>query len=72
MRTCPTYPRDMAGDLAKLEAEGVDYVFTPEVAEIYRPGANTIVDNPVLSRDTDWQDPARAFSWRNNRRHQIV
>jgi pantoate--beta-alanine ligase len=45
-----TYPRDMAGDLAKLKAEGVDYVFTPEIAEIYRPGANTIVDNPVLSR----------------------
>lgn len=45
-----TYPRDMAGDLAKLKAEGVDYVFTPEVTEIYRPGANTIVDNPVLSR----------------------
>ncbi len=45
-----TYPRDMAGDLAKLEAEGVDYVFTPEVAEIYRNGAHTIVDNPVLSR----------------------
>jgi pantoate--beta-alanine ligase len=45
-----TYPRDMAGDIAKLKAEGVDYVFTPEIAEIYRPGANTIVDNPVLSR----------------------
>jgi pantoate--beta-alanine ligase len=44
------YPRDMKGDLAKLEAEGVDYVFTPEVAEIYRPGAHTIVDNPLLSR----------------------
>ncbi|SFI50246.1 pantothenate synthetase [Phyllobacterium sp. CL33Tsu] len=45
-----TYPRDMDGDLAKLKAEGVDYVFTPEVAEIYRPGAHTIVDNLVLSR----------------------
>jgi pantoate--beta-alanine ligase len=45
-----TYPRDMAGDLAKLEAEGVNYVFTPEVGEIYRPGAHTIVDNPILSR----------------------
>ncbi|EJM98841.1 pantoate--beta-alanine ligase [Phyllobacterium sp. YR531] len=44
------YPRDMKGDLAKLEAEGVEYVFTPEVAEIYRPGAHTIVDNPLLSR----------------------
>ncbi|MEK1891462.1 MAG: pantoate--beta-alanine ligase [Phyllobacterium sp.] len=45
-----SYPRDMDGDLAKLNAEGVDYVFTPEVAEIYRQGAHTIVDNPVLSR----------------------
>lgn len=45
-----SYPRDMAGDLSKLEAEGVDYVFTPDVAEIYRLGAHTIVDNPVLSR----------------------
>jgi pantoate--beta-alanine ligase len=45
-----SYPRDMAGDLAKLEAEGVDYVFAPDVAEIYRQGAHTIVDNPVLSR----------------------
>jgi pantoate--beta-alanine ligase len=44
------YPRDMAGDLAKLQSEGVDYVFTPDVTEIYRPGANTIVENPVLSR----------------------
>ncbi|MBB3235276.1 pantoate--beta-alanine ligase [Phyllobacterium endophyticum] len=44
------YPRDMAGDLAKLESEGVDYVFTPDVSEVYRPGANTIVENPVLSR----------------------
>ncbi|UXN60658.1 pantoate--beta-alanine ligase [Phyllobacterium zundukense] len=45
-----SYPRDMAGDLAKLDAEGVDYAFTPDIAEIYRQGANTIVDNPVLSR----------------------
>src|SRR5262245_31521539 len=45
-----TYPRDMEGDLAKLKAERVDSVFTPEVAEIYRPGARTIVDNPELSR----------------------
>jgi pantoate--beta-alanine ligase len=45
-----TYPRDMEGDLAKLRTEGVDYVFTPEVGEIYRPGAHTVVENPVLSR----------------------
>ncbi|MGH6762816.1 MAG: pantoate--beta-alanine ligase [Phyllobacterium sp.] len=45
-----TYPRDLKRDLAQLEAEGADYVFTPDVAEIYRPGAATIVENTALSR----------------------
>ncbi|WP_420959953.1 pantoate--beta-alanine ligase [Brucella sp. IR073] len=45
-----TYPRDLKRDLELLEAEGVDYVFTPEVAEIYRPGAETIVEVTNLSR----------------------
>lgn len=44
------YPRDLDRDLKLLEAEGVDYVFTPEVAEIYRPGAETIVETTHLSR----------------------
>ena len=30
-----SYPRDLEGDLAKFETEGVDYVFTPNDASIY-------------------------------------
>ncbi|PYE88470.1 pantoate--beta-alanine ligase [Phyllobacterium leguminum] len=45
-----TYPRNLERDLKLLEAEGVDYVFTPDAAEIYRPGAETIVETTHLSR----------------------
>ncbi|MEE9281514.1 MAG: pantoate--beta-alanine ligase [Myxococcota bacterium] len=33
-----TYPRDMAGDMARLSALGVDVVFTPTTEEMYPPG----------------------------------
>ena len=37
------YPRDLAGDLAQCEAEGVDCVFSPSVAEMYpRPPLTTV------------------------------
>jgi len=37
------YPRDLAGDLAGCEAEGVDCVFTPSPAEMYpRPTITTV------------------------------
>jgi pantoate--beta-alanine ligase len=37
------YPRDLAGDLAICEAEGVDCVFSPSVAEMYpRPPLTTV------------------------------
>ena len=33
-----TYPRDLSGDLAQCEEEGVDAVFAPSVAEMYPSG----------------------------------
>jgi len=45
-----TYPRDPDRDLAMLHAAGVNAVFLPDVAEVYRPGAETIVETPRLAR----------------------
>lgn len=44
------YPRDEAGDLAKLDAAGCDAVFLPQAADIYRPGAQTHVEVAGLGR----------------------
>jgi pantoate--beta-alanine ligase len=44
------YPRDEAGDLAKLSAAGCDAVFLPQVSDIYRPGAQTHVEVAQLGR----------------------
>jgi pantoate--beta-alanine ligase len=44
------YPRDEAGDLAKLEAAGCDLVWLPDVAEMYPPDAVTkiTVSGPAM------------------------
>ena len=43
------YPRDLAGDIAKLRELGVAVVFTPQAAEIYPPGHRTHVEVEDLS-----------------------
>ncbi|MFN4058708.1 MAG: pantoate--beta-alanine ligase [Roseinatronobacter sp.] len=45
-----SYPRDEARDVALLEAEGVDALFAPPVAEVYDPQAQTIVEAAELSK----------------------
>jgi pantoate--beta-alanine ligase len=37
------YPRDLAGDVAKLASAGADLVFAPDVAAMYPPGDETRV-----------------------------
>lgn len=44
------YPRDLAGDLAKARACGVDAVFLPSDAVMYPAGASTFVTVEGLSR----------------------
>ena len=45
-----TYPRDMEGDLAKLNAEGIDLVFAPPASEVYPTGFDTTVDVGDIAR----------------------
>ena len=39
-----TYPRDLAGDMQKAESVGVDYIFSPEPADMYPAGFATKMD----------------------------
>jgi pantoate--beta-alanine ligase len=43
------YPRDEPRDFALLEAEGVDVVFAPDVAEVYDSAAQTTVETETLA-----------------------
>ena len=44
-----TYPQDMEGDLALLEAEGVDLVYAPTPDEVYPQGFDTWVEPGALA-----------------------
>ena len=52
-----TYPRDAEGDLAKLQAIGVDGVFMPDAAEIYPEGFSTRIEmaGPALGLEADFR-----------------
>ena len=45
-----TYPRDLDHDLALLKAAGADFVFTPDVKEMYPGGEESIVETTKLSK----------------------
>lgn len=44
------YPRTLDTDLALLQSEGVDVVFTPTVSELYPPGFQTQIDVTQVSQ----------------------
>jgi len=44
------YPRDLAGDLAKIQGVPADIVFTPDSTAIYTPGAQTWVEVTEVTR----------------------
>ena len=43
------YPSTFEDDLAQLQAQGVDLIFAPPVAEMYPKGADTIIETPRLA-----------------------
>jgi len=43
------YPRDIEGDTEKLQQEGVDIIFTPEISAIYPEGFSTYVEVDKIS-----------------------
>src|SRR5262245_42575030 len=44
------YPRDLPGDLAKIDTTGADVVFAPEAPAIYPPGFQTYVQVRELEK----------------------
>ena len=48
-----TYPRDMARDLALLEAEGVDLVYAPSPEVVYPPGFDTWIEPGAIAEELE-------------------
>jgi len=47
------YPRPLEADLAACREEGVELVFTPGVADMYPPGADTVVTPGVVGTELE-------------------
>ncbi len=47
------YPRDLTRDASMLEAAGVDYLFAPEVSDMYPRPMETVVDVPKLGAELE-------------------
>ncbi|MFP5078192.1 pantoate--beta-alanine ligase [Rhizobium sp. YIM 134829] len=47
------YPRDLPRDQAMLEAGGVDYLFAPEVSDMYPRPMEAVVDLPILGAELE-------------------
>ncbi|MDQ0454826.1 pantoate--beta-alanine ligase [Rhizobium paknamense] len=47
------YPRDLARDSALLTAAGVDFLFAPDVADMYPRPMETVVDVPLLGNQLE-------------------
>lgn len=56
------YPRDEAGDLAKLKAVGCDLVWMPPVEAMYPPGSATVIE--VGGPSAGWEGDARPGHFR--------
>ena len=56
------YPRDEAGDVAKLRPAGADLLFAPEVHEMYPPGATTQVSVPGIGDILEGESRAGFFT----------
>jgi pantoate--beta-alanine ligase len=55
------YPRDLPRDLAQLEAEGVDVVWTPRAEEVYPEGFQTWVSVEEVTRRLEGEHRPRHF-----------